>query len=62
MHEMFLRSPIDDGVLHLGITVTNSCFQMVGQTRVVEMALKMSVKGTASRPAYLLISERKCPP
>ena len=43
------------GVLHLGITVTNSWFQIVGQTRVVVMELKMSVSGTASNAAYLFI-------
>lgn len=62
VQEMFLRSPIDDGGLHFGMTVTNSHFQIRGQILVVVMELKMSVRGMASRPANLFIKEGKMSP
>ena len=62
VHEMLRKSPIPAGERHFGMTVTNSCFHSVGQTEVLVISLKTSVRGMARRSPNLDIKAGKISP
>ena len=53
---------MSDGALHLGITVTDSCFHRSGQTLVVVILLYIAASVTASKSANLVTSSGKISP
>lgn len=61
--QLMLRNwPISLGHLVLGIIVTDSFFQIAGQTLVSVISLYIEVSGIANRSAYLVTSSGKMSP